>query len=350
MWNKLFSGTNPRTWPVKAMSVAVLAMGLTLGGSPSAQSQTVDELYTAAKAEGTLVLWTPFDTDAMRIMADAFEAEYPGVKVEHFELQSGAAVQRIIAEAQAGRTNFDLIHANVPYTKPLLDRDLLQPYDWSAAGIDKELLLYDNKCIDYHHLDIPIAYNTSMVKEGEITSWDDLLNPKWKGKVVLEARGFGLSILLKKWGEDKTGKFIDGLKENGALVLQGGTPTAEALAGGQAAFAIGTYSGKMIQYKENGAPVEWARVGPIPVQDYLLCVPRKAAHPNAARLFAQWATTKPGQDSLWKGQRYGRLTGENLSPVGQEVKDKNIEVIVEDRDPVASQARQAWVSKRIGGL
>lgn len=334
----------------RSVGIAVGAASLMLAGLTGAAAQSHDELYAAAKKEGKVVYWSANDSEAVRGMAVDFQKSYPGIEIEHFEVQPGPAVQRLIAEAQAGQVNVDILDSPLSYLTPALERDLIEAYDWPSIGVKPEMTFYDNRCVDYYQLDVSIAYNTNMVKDGEIKSWDELLDPKWKGKVVLEARGIGLAILSDKWGDEKVDQFIDALKANDALIIKGGTPTAEALAGGQAAIAIGTYAGKMERYKKMGAPVNWATVGPVPAMNYVLCIPKKAHHANAAQLFTWWLSTKEGQDSLWKNQLFGRITGGNLSPVGEAMKAAGTEVILESKDPEINQARLKRVATRIGGL
>jgi iron(III) transport system substrate-binding protein len=345
-YNRKPSVSGAGRWMIGAAAAAsLLAMGLA-----PAHAESRDELYEAAKKEGAVVLWSANDAEAIQKMAVDFQKTYPGIEIQHFEIEPGPAIQRLVAEAQAGQVNVDLFDTLLSYLQPALQRDLIQPYDWPSFGVKSELTFYDNKCIDYYHLDVPLAYNTTMVKEGEIKSWDDLLDPKWKGQVVLEARGLGLAILAEKWGDEKVDKFIDALKANDALIIKGGTPTAEALAGGQAAIAIGTYAGKMERYKQMGAPVAWSTVGPVPAMNYVLCIPKNAKHSNAARLFTWWLTTREGQDSLWRHQLFGRAVGENLSPVGEAYKKAGTEVVLEARDPAINQQRLKRVAARIGGL
>jgi iron(III) transport system substrate-binding protein len=334
----------------RATGAIVVGLSLMFGHTASTHAQSIDTLYEAAKEEGKVIYWSANDADAVRGMASDFQETYPGIEIEHFEIQPGPSTQRIIAEAQAGQVNVDVFDTPLSYLPPLFERDLIEPYDWASIGVNPELVFYDNKCIDYYHLDVSVAYNTSRVDGDEIDSWDDLLDPKWQGKVVLEARGIGLSILAQVWGREKTGEYIDALKANDALILKGGTPTAEALAGGQAALAIGTYAGKMERYKEMGAPVNWATISPVPAMNYVLCTPRDAPHPNAARLLTWWLSTKEGQESLWNRQRFGRIVGDNLSPVGERLQEAGAEVVLESKDTATNQENLGWVSNRISGL
>lgn len=339
-----------RTGTVLRAAAGLVAAGIALSLPAIASAQTQDEIYEAAKKEGKVVFWSVLDKDPMSVITAGFQKAFPGIEVEHFEIQPGPAAQRMIAEAQAGQVNLDVVHSDIPYLEPSLDRDLLEPYDWSKSGIDPQVVAYDGRCITLMNLGLPIIVNTSMVQPDDIKGWDDLLDPKWKGKIAVEARGKGLAILLQEWGEEKTGQFVDGLKANGALIVKGSTPTMEAVAGGQVAIALGSYIGKVIDYQEKGAPVDWARVGPLPVEDQFVCMTRKAPHPNAGRLFGMWLTTREGQDALWQTQHFGHIVGPVLDPSGEEVKAKGIAVVNSDPEPAESQKRQAWVAKRIAGL
>jgi iron(III) transport system substrate-binding protein len=289
----------------------------------------------------------------MKRVAGEFQRKYPGIAFEQFEVQQGPALERLIVEARSGVVNADLIDSALSYLQPVLSRDLIATYDWAAQGIDPRSIYYGNKCIDFYHVDQPLAYNTSLVKDGEIKSWEDMLDPKWKGKVALEARGLGLAILSQAWGEKKSDAFIDGLKANNVLIVKGNTQSAEALAGGQAAIAMGISSARIERTRsETGAPVAWSPVvSPVPAYDYVLCVPKNARHPNAAQLLARWMVGKEGRAAIWRDLVFGLATGVDLSPTGEKYKQAGTEIILEDvRDSAADQARLKHVAERIGGL
>lgn len=334
-----------------AIDALAISISLLVGGIASAQS--VDPIYEAAKKEGKIVYWTANDADPMQRVAAEFAKKYPGIALEQFEIQPGPAIERLVVEARSGVVNADLFDSALSYLEPALSRDLIAKVDWAAQGVDPKSIYYDNRCIDFYHVDQPIAYNTSLVKAGEIKSWNDLLDPKWKGKVILEARGRGLAILSETWGEKKLDEFIDGLKANKALIIKGNTQAAEALAGGQGAIAIGISSAKIDRYKkETGAPVEWiATVGPVAAYDYVLCVPKNSRHPNAAQLFARWMVSKEGREVLWRELIFGLAKGDNLSPSGEKYKAAGTEIVVESpQNSAQNQARLEHVAERIGGL
>ena len=156
-------------------------------------------------------------------------------------------------------------------------------------------------------------------------SWDDLLDPKWHGRLLLEARGFGLGILAAKWGEERISTYIKRLMDNRPIITKGAQTTAEALAGGQGAVAIGAYAARLILFKDAGAPVDWARVGPIPAQQVAVAPIKGSPHPNAAKLLAAYWAGAEAQKIFYDEQRYG-MVGHYLSPRGEELRQRGIEV------------------------
>jgi iron(III) transport system substrate-binding protein len=232
---------------------AVLA--LAFAGEAGAQ-ETTQSVYEAAKKEGKVVFWSAMDIVQIKKAGAKFTARYPGVQFEQFQIQPGPALERMVAEANAGRVSADVFDSNLSYLPTMLERNLIETVEWNKVfGIPPIQILYDSKVVQYMNLDIPIAINTSMVKPGDIKSWDDLADPKWRGKVIVEARGLAFAIMAMSKGEDKTFDLLKRLIANKPIITKGGTPTIEALAGGQGAIAVGTYGGRIIQAHEEGAPV-----------------------------------------------------------------------------------------------
>jgi len=316
-----------------------------------ALGETEKDVVEAARKEGKIVFWGAEEVPKIRRVAEKFAKQYPGIAFEQFRIEPGPAIQRIISEHDAGQSNVDLFDSPITYLDPILDRDLVDRYDWSGAlGVTKDHVYYDGRALACFNLEIPICYNSNKVKPGDIKSWDDLLDPKWKGQVLLEARGTALAVLATKWGIDKAVDYIKRLKANDPVIMIGGSPTAEALASGRVALAIGTYTGKIDLMKRDGAPVDWLLVGPIPAMIYMMLVAKGAKHPNAARLFASWLTTQPGQAALYEALHYGFVVGSNLSPNGVKMRDAHVEVLQEATDPKEDRKLLETVAAAIGAL
>lgn len=318
---------------------------------PATADDNVQSLYDAAKKEGKLVFLSSQDVKSNDAIAAKFNAHYPGIQVQSFKIEPGPAIERIVTESQAGRMSADDIDTSLAYTPQLFDRGLVEPYPWEKVfNLDPGLVMFDGKAVVELNLDVPIVYNTGMVKAGEIKSWDDLTDARYRGKLILEARGLAFQLLAVKWGEERSFDYLGKLLANQPIIIKGGTPTIEALAGGQGAVAIGTYGGRAIQYAEQGAPVEWARVGPIPAMVYVIMPLKAAPHPNAARLWAAFYTTAEAQEALYAGMRFGMLSGKEIDPHGKDIKEAGLDVILEPPTIAENQRLLEKAGAAIGGL
>ncbi len=322
-----------------------------LGLSRAAQAAEWDAVAAAARQEGKVVYWGPEEVPLVRAMAARFNAVFPGIEIVHFRIEPAPALQRILAEAQAGQVNVDVFDMPLLYMKQVLDRGLAQKIDWPGAfGSDPDYVLFDGRAISNWDLEIPLCINTDLVQPGEIKSWDDLLAPKWRGKVLLEARGLGLAVLMAKWGEQQTLDFIARLRANNPVIVVGGSPAAEALSSGRVAVAIGTYSSKIDLMKKAGAPVDWLTVGPIPSLVYVNCVAERCAHPNAAKLLAAWMASEKGSRDVFETMNFGLVHGHNVSPNGRKMQAAGAEVVLESTDLELNQHRLTATAAAIGAL
>jgi ABC-type Fe3+ transport system substrate-binding protein len=249
----------------------------------------------------------------------------------------------LVNERRAGLPGADIIDPNISYMPLLLDRDLAQPYDWAGVfGVSANDILFDKRAVVVGHYDQPLAYNTNLAKAEDIKSWDVLIDPKWSGKIIVESLAYSFGMLASTWGEDRTFSFIEKLLANKPIIAATPTNTAEALAGGQGAIAVGAYASRVQTYKEQGAPIDWARIGPIPAQQVVNVAIKGAPHPNAAKLWTAYWTTPEAQKAFYEVQRYGKIVGDTLSPRGQEVQKLGLEVVLESTD-VANGIR--WLDR-----
>ena len=334
-----------------AMLLALASIWLPFSKAVAQAFQAPPEVLAAAKKEGQVVYYSSFEAPALRQVIQRFNKRFPEIEIVHFRAQPSPSVQHIISEQRAGKMSVDVLDSPISFIQPLLDRNLLKPYDWSAAfGVDKDYQFYDGRLVNILHLDMPIAYNTNLVKAGEINTWEDLLNPRWRGKIVMEARGLPFAVLATVWGQEKTVDYLGKLMTNKPTVMLGGTPVLEALAGGQASIAVGSYGGKVELFKERSkAPLEWVRTT-VPASTYAVGVIEGAPHANAARIWCAWLASVEGQDALDQEFWYASLVGAQVSRIGKELKAKNIQLVIEPLDVAKGQALLDVMSKTIGSL
>lgn len=331
--------------------IAILAGAAALALGPARAQETPEQLCEAAKKEGKLTVWSALEVSLHQAQASAFAKKCPGVAVEAFRIQPGPALERAIAESRAGKLSVDILDTNSAYLPLLFDRDLVRPYDWEKVfGVPKSLILYDNRAIQIAHYDMPMTFNTGAAKPGDIRSWEEFADPKWRGKFALEARGFPLAILAQEWGEEKTLALVKRLVDNKPIITKGANPTIDGLAGGQVNGAIGAYAARAAIIKSQGAPVDWARVGPVPAQLVAIVAMHGAPHPAAAKLWmAHWATPE-AQKIFYDEQGYGLLTGPTANPRGLELAKLGMPIVIETTDVAKGKRLLELMAKVIDGL
>jgi iron(III) transport system substrate-binding protein len=334
---------------VALASIIATAFILLAPGAGRAQD-TAQSLYEAARREGKVVIWTALDVSLHKKVAAKFNAKYPDIAVEAFKIFPGPAIERLITEAKGGRINVDIIDPNIAFLPLLFDRGFAEPYPYDKVfGIDPARLLFDRRAIAIGHYDIPIAYNTAAVAADAIKSYDDLLDPKYRGKLLLEAHAYGFAILAVKWGEERTLDFIKRLLTQRPTIINSPTATAEGLASGQGSVAFGAYAARISLFKDAGAPVDWARVGPIPAQTVVSVPIKGGPHPAAAKLYAAFWATPDAQRIFYEEQRHGMLTGQDADPRAEDIKQRGLEVIFEPTDIEQDRHLLEVMGRALGG-
>lgn len=340
--------------------MAMLAMVFAFGwlGTASAQQDkaAIDRLYQVAKKEGTVVIWGPNDPVIYQKAQEALNKQYPGIKIEHFEILPEPIVQRLIAETQAGKqSSVDIVQSgSMRAVRPLIDRDMLISYPNWDKDFDIDALYANNRFVGNYNLALPIAYNTNLVKPQDLPKrWEDLSDAKWKGrKIIVEARLVPFAMLGTELGKDKAVEMAKQLLAQEPIIMQGGTTAVNALAGGQAPLAIGVYAYAVSKLKQKGAPVEWLPVTPLPVLTSAMGVMKTAPHPNAARFFAGWMGTLDGQKIIYEYSGQATLVGKNdYGAVAERLKTAKPKIILEtDANYAAILDVQRELGKLAGAL
>lgn len=278
-----------------------------------------DETLTAAKKEGRITVTTSAGNEVRYALIEGFKKVY-GIDLEVVVAPGSTWVPPIQAERRAGLYLRDVVIAGTgPTVQSVKPAGLLDPLE--SAFILPELtnpeiikkVWLEGKLhwVDADHTILtallspgaPLVINTDLVKEDEIRSWKDLLNPKWKGKIVipdLSLPGTGASFVVyidQVLGWD----WLQQLVKNEPIVLQDTRLQLDWAARGKVAMALAPDPPTYASFKQIGAPLKaltpkegtWLTTGHAGVS-----IINRPAHPDAARVFINWLLSKEGQTVL----------------------------------------------------
>ena len=316
----------------------------------------IDKLYSAAKKEGRVVIWGPTDGIVYEKMQELLDKQYPGIKIEHFESIPEPLVQRIIAENQAGKpAAVDIIQSgSLRALRPLIDRDLLASYPGWEKDFGLDAVYANHRFVGAYNLALPISYNSKAISAKDAPkSWEDLAEPKWKGKkIIIEARLVPFAMLGTEWGKEKAMALVNKILGQQPIIVQGGTTVANALAGGQVSIAVGTYAFTIEGLKKRGASVDWIAPSPLPVLTSAEGVLKTASHPNAARFFAGWMGTAEAQKIRYSIRGQSMEVGKNaIGNVAERLRSEKPAIILETEKTFAGILEiQREMGKLLGAL
>jgi len=245
-------------------------------------------LIEGAKKEGEVSVYNSAPVDDMKIFAAAFEKKY-GIKVKVWRASSESIVQRAINEARAGRFDVDVIETNSPEMEVLTREKLLQEVKSPhLQDLIPQALPPHREWIGTRLNMFTAAYNTRLVKKDELPrNYEDLLNPRWKGKLGVESSDLEwFAGVIADLGEAKGLKlFRDIVAANGMSVRTGHTLLTNLVVSGEIPLALTIYNYKAEQLKNDGAPIDWFVLQPGLARPQGVGVMRRAQHPHAAVLF-----------------------------------------------------------------
>jgi iron(III) transport system substrate-binding protein len=263
------------------------------------------KVLAAAKKEGKVVVYTSLNTKDSVPISEAFEKKY-GVKVDLWRSSSEKVLQRAVTEFRAGRYAVDAFELNGPELEAMWREGLLDKfYTPQAANMPPAAFAENGAYIADRFNFFTIAYNTNLVKPNDVPkSYQDLLDPKWTGKIGIEASDtdwFG--SMVKSMGEEKGMAFFRKLADQKPQMRTGHTLMAELVASGEIPLAATIYNHNAERLKVKGAPIEWKALAPTFGRPNGVSVAKQAAHPNAALLFVDFMLSLEGQKLLQKRNR-----------------------------------------------
>jgi iron(III) transport system substrate-binding protein len=294
-------------------SVLLLWSGVAFSGAAQAQSSPADysllqydgadrteRLIAAARKEGSFTFYTTFAEKDIPVLVGPFEKKY-GIKVNVWRAGTDKILQRTLAEAAAKRYDVDAVHFGSPEMEALHREKILQPV---SSPYFKQLI---PGAVPAHRewvatlLSVWVqAYNTNLIKKDDLPkSYQDLLDPKWKGKLGIEAKNqeWFSTVALEMGGDKGLQFFRDLVAKNGISVRQGHTLLTNMVVSGEVPMALTVYNYMPEAAKKKGAPVDWIALEPAVARSNGIGIARRAPHPNAALLFYDYFISE-GQSLL----------------------------------------------------
>jgi iron(III) transport system substrate-binding protein len=288
---------------MKSLS-ALVGLLVSIGMLAAVPASAQDARVEAAKKEGKVVWYTSLALPTAEKIGKLFEAAYPGIKVEVQRTGSQRILQRVMQELQANLKIVDVIHtSDAGHFVLLKDKKLLMKY--SPAGIDAFPAGFKDKDGYYFTLRATvnvIAYNTKLVPAAEAPKgWKDLLDPKWRGKMVTAHPGYSGVIsthvlaLVQLYGWD----YFKQLAQNKLMLVQSAVDPAGVVASGERQVAVDGGDYYYYQMKKKGNPIEvvYPKEG-VPLVISPSAIASFAPHPNAAKLFTDFTFTRELQQVM----------------------------------------------------
>lgn len=294
-------------------------------GLPSANPEW-DRIVEEARKEGEVIVWGGNTPEAREFEKDAFEKAYPGIRVNLFQAPlSSDRDSRFIQEWQAGVARLDVLvtgsagaNARVKPlgalqdVRPFLRPEILDPATWRDGRIlwvDKEhqyMLMSDTLVYP------PVTVNAT-VQPQDLQRWEDLLDPKWKGKVVMQdprqsGAGFAASLMMyynPSLGPDFSQQFFGNSPVFSPDVRQNiewtnaGRTLANIHALPREVESLNKEFGGTLRMipslTAGGKPV-----GTFLGSDGILFIPNlnPLPHPNATKVYVNWFYSRAGQQAM----------------------------------------------------
>jgi iron(III) transport system substrate-binding protein len=321
------------------LTLAAAASIVLAGLAPSHAQDAVD--LAKAKGEGKVIWYTSTPIEQGQKIADAFQKE-TGIKVEMFRSGGSAILRRFQQEMDAGRVAVDVLtHSEPPAAKALGKKGLFMAF--KPANFDKvpDAAKDANGLFVGQRLNMMTHYLRSdkVAAADEPRTWDDLLDPKYKGKLVMTDPSFtslqvsvvGTMAKARGWG------FYEKLRGNDVMIVQGNQQVSDMLKRGERLIAVGALDSYAADLKKEGHPVktlypsDGVFVIPSPTS-----VVKGSPNPNAAKLFAQFMIGDIAQKIFPADGGYSARV--DIAPPQGSPDLKSLKIIAVDDDYIEKEA------------
>ncbi len=307
----------------------LLTFSLILSVAFASAAEDRDAILAKAKEEKILVVYSTMEIKDGSALLEAFQKRYPFVEPKLLRLGSTQMSVKVLQEQRAGTNLFDVTQVGDFVFYELFRAGLFQAYN----SPERRAFAEDFKdkqgfwSSAYHSAGV-IGYNTNVVKPDDVPkSIDDLLQPKWKGKMLMDSGGpEWYAAMLQILGQEKGLRFMRNLASQDPSFRPSRNLITEILASGEFGVAVNDYYHLIQSAKERGAPVESVAAYPVISRVHTIALGRYAPHPNVGKLYVDFVLSEEGQKIL---RSFGRSSSrKGIEP--DELQKKGVKLYVTD--------------------
>jgi iron(III) transport system substrate-binding protein len=316
------------------------------------QKDHTANLIKGAKKEGQILWYTTLYAPDVEVMLKSFRKKYPFIKPKYLRIGTQTLMNRVLGEARAKRFIWDVLSITGSEAEILNRKGLFAKYfSPERKFYPKGRMHPEGYWTDYYVNLQVIAYNTRLVSPEEVPkTWNDLLDPKWKGKMGMDNKDYDwFAYMMKLMGEKKCLEYMKKLGEQNLQIRGGKTLNSQLVAAGELSIGIALYNQRIERMKADGAPLEWFPMeGVLFPRIHPIAISSQAPHPNASKLFVDFILSEKAQKLIASfdriPSRFGvdplipRLTQGKILPYDR--------TIVDDYDKYVKLYRKLLMKKR----
>ena len=327
---------------VSLVSVLLILIFVAAQEARAADDKMVTALYEAAKKEGSLTIYSPAEL-VLRGLGKELPKTFAGIEVRSATVEPTELGTRLITEKRAGGVRADLIMGSLRDVADVLERGIISAQDYGSMGIPQDLMLFDSKLVSIWNVVFAHAYNTNLIKDpAELPkTWNDFLDPKWKGKLV--TWDFSLSAGLAWWGlesgEAAVIEYARKLVKTQDVLLT--RAAADVVNTGERAIAFNGGMAAVFQAQAKGLPVDFFLVEVQGAPQYVACIPEGTKNPNAARLAIKYFLSEPGKAMVWEYNKSADAHPGAHTPFSKAIEARGGRYIFETEDNYRQRAQLA---------
>ncbi len=244
--------------------------------------------------------------DGEKVLAE-FQKAYPFVKnAQYVELPAAQKQARLTQECLAGGPTTDIYLNGASTVQQVVKQGFFHDVNWKELGVPEAAIESKNMVWIATAINCAV-YNTQKVKEADAPkTWEDLLDPKWKGRVGCWQRPAGIMYLSPVYGEEKTREYARKFAVNEPRLFPGTFQVSQAVGAGEVDVGFGAVDSAQ-RIVMRGAPLKILVLEPVPLSLLYAGLVKFGKNPNTGKLLISWLETKDGAMAFENATQRGHL-------------------------------------------